>query len=192
MPEDLRITTAMLFQGALLFALIDAAYVPLLAWQVKREYFERLQWPLAICAAIAWFGIWSWATGNFRETVYAYIFPEWALNWIPWMAGAGAAVMAWLLQRLALRSRSWAIPAFCLGGGCTGAITHIWAVYRGIVSKPPMLQGASPYGAVMIAFFEFTFYWCTILLVAAGAKQAWHYAGRLYYRASHNENPITP
>jgi hypothetical protein len=55
-----------------------------------------------------------------------------------------------------------------------------------------MLQGASPYGAVMIAFFEFTFYWCTILLVAAGAEQAKDYAVRLYYRASHNENPITP
>jgi hypothetical protein len=54
-----------------------------------------------------------------------------------------------------------------------------------------MLEGASPYGAVIIAFFEFTFYWCTILLLAAGGEQAWRYAWRLYYRAGHKENPIT-
>jgi hypothetical protein len=29
-----------------------------------------------------------------------------------------------------------------------------------------MLQGASPLAAVVIAFFEYMFYWCTILVLA--------------------------
>jgi hypothetical protein len=36
----------------------------------------------------------------------------------------------------------------------------------GIVSKPPFLRGAHPAAAVTIAFFEFTFYWCAIVLVS--------------------------
>jgi len=58
------------------------------------------------------------------------------------------------------------VLTFCLLGGVLGSLTHIWAVTRGIVTKPPMLQGASPLGAVVFAFFEYIFYWCTILLLA--------------------------
>jgi hypothetical protein len=36
-------------------------------------------------------------------------------------------------------------------------LTHTWAVYRGVVDKPPMLQDASPVAAVVIAFFEYIF-----------------------------------
>jgi hypothetical protein len=34
--------------------------------------------------------------------------------------------------------------------------------HRGVVSKLPVLQGTSPAAAVVIAFFEFIFYWCII------------------------------
>jgi hypothetical protein len=52
-------------------------------------------------------------------------------------------------------------------------VTHLWAVYRGIADKPPMLQGASPTAAVIIAIFEFMFYWCIILSAAALAHKGW-------------------
>ena len=56
---------------------------------------------------------------------------------------------------------------YFLLGGAMGTITHIWAVYRGILEKPPMLQGVSPLSATVFPFFEFVFYWGVILTVAS-------------------------
>ncbi len=166
MDSDIKITTELLYKGALVFALMDAIYVPLLAWRVNREAFRKLKGPLVVAAALVWFGIWAWAIGNFWETVYSYVFPAPIGKWIPALAFvvAGAAVLG--LWAIALRLRGNPILIYCLLGGALGSLTHLWAVYRGIVTRPPMLQGASPLAAVIIAFFEYMFYWCTILVLA--------------------------
>jgi hypothetical protein len=75
MPADVKITTELLYKGALVFALLDAIYIPLLLWRVSTETFRRLKWSLVIAAALVWYVIWSWAIGNFWETVYSYVFP---------------------------------------------------------------------------------------------------------------------
>lgn len=167
MPTDVKITTELLLQGTLLFALIDGIYVPLLAWRLRRDFFLRLKWPLAAAAALVWYGIWAWAIGNFWETVYAYVFPAWARTWTPFIALVGAALAGLGLWVLAARLKGNPVLSFCLLGGSLGTLTHIWAVYRGVVSKPPMLQGASPLAAVVFAFFEYMLYWCIILTLAA-------------------------
>ncbi|HLE90715.1 MAG TPA: hypothetical protein VI753_06160, partial [Anaerolineales bacterium] len=78
MPVDLKITTELLYKGALVFALMDAICIPLLICRVGEETFRRLKWPLVIAAALVWYGIWAWAIGKFWETVYSYVFPAWA------------------------------------------------------------------------------------------------------------------
>jgi hypothetical protein len=166
MPTDVKITTELLYRGALFFALVDAVYVPLLVWRVNKEAFRRMKWSLFIAAALVWYGIWSWAIGNFWDAVYSYVFPAWARTRIPWIAFAMAGIVALGLWMLALRLKWNVILSYCLIGGLVGSLTHIWAVYRGIVANPPMLQGASPLAAVVIAFFEYMFYWCTILVLA--------------------------
>ena len=166
MSADFKITTELLYQGALIFALMDAVCIPLLVWRVSRETFRRLKWNLVIAAALVWFGIWSWAIGNFWETVYSYVFPAWARIWVPWIAFFSAGAVALILWMLAIQTKAKAVPVYCLLGGVLGSLTHIWAVTRGIVTKPPMLQGASPLAAVTIAFFEYVFYWCVILMLA--------------------------
>ncbi len=166
MDTEIKITTELLYTGALVFALMDAVYVPLLARGVNEEAFRKLKGPLVIAAAFVWFGIWSWAIGNFWETVYFYVFPLWLGRWIPWIAFLAAGAVALGLWVLALRLRWNPVLTYCLLGGALGSLTHLWAVYRGIVTKPPMLQGASPLAAVIIAFFEYMFYWCTILVLA--------------------------
>jgi len=166
MPTDIKITTELLILGALVFALMDAIYIPLLIWRVRKETFSRLKWPLAITAALVWFGIWSWAIGNFWETVYMHVFPVWGQAWIPRIAFFTAGGVALGLWVLALRSRWNPILVYCLLGTALGSLTHIWAVVRGIVTEPPMLQGASPLAAVIIALFEYGFYWCVILTLA--------------------------
>ena len=166
MPSDIKITTELLYKGALMFALMDAVFIPFLVWRVKEETFRRLKWPLVIAAALTWYGIWSWAIGNFWEDVYSYLFPAWAQTWVPRIAFIAAGLVAFGLWTLFLRIKGKPVLIYCLLGGILGSITHIWAVYRGIVTTPPMLQGASPLGAVVIAFFEYIFYWCVILTIA--------------------------
>ncbi len=166
MDSDIKITTEMLYEGALVFALMDAIYIPLLAWRVNPEAFRKLKGSLIVAAALVWFGIWAWAIGNFWETVYSYMFPAWIGKWTPALAFVVAGPIALGLWTIALRLRGNPILTYCLLGGALGSLTHLWAVYRGIVTKPPMLQGASPLAAVIIAFFEFMFYWCTILVLA--------------------------
>lgn len=166
MTIDLKITTELLYKGALVFALMDAIYLPLLVWRVGGETFRRMKWPLAFAAALVWFGIWSWAIGNFWETVYSYVFPAWAQIWVPWIALVAAGTVVLGLWMLTIRIKRNFIVTFCLMGGVLGSLTHIWAVHLGIVTKPPILQGASPLAAIVIAFFEYLFYWCVILTLA--------------------------
>lgn len=166
MPAELKVTTVILLQGMLFFALVDAIYVPLLVWRVRGETFQRLKWPFVLAAALVWYGIWAWAIGNFWETVYCYMFPAWGQTYIPRIAFFVAALVALSLWILAQRLKGNPVIILCLLGGALGCLSHIWAVYRGVVSKPPMLQGASPIAAVILAFFEYMFYWCVILTLA--------------------------
>jgi len=163
---QVRITTELLYKAALVFALMDAVCVPLLVWRVRVESFRRLKWPLAISAALVWWGIWSWAIGNYWETFYRYVFPAWLHTWIPWTALVIAGTVSAGLWALSLRLKWNPVLVFLLMGGSLGCITHAWAVYLGIVARPPMLQGASPLAVVTIAFFEFMVYWCVILTLA--------------------------
>ncbi len=166
MDSDIKITTELLYKGALAFALMDAIYVPLLVWRVNPEAFRKLKGSLVVAAALVWFGIWTWAIGNFWETVYSYVFPAWIGKWIPAFAFVAAAAVVLGLWTIALHLKGNPVLTYCLLGGALGSLTHLWAVYRGIVTRPPMLQGASPLAAVTIAFFEYMFYWCTILVLA--------------------------
>jgi len=168
MPTDVKITTELLYQGMLIFALMDAVFVSVLTWRVKRELFHGQKWTLPLAAALVWFGIWRWAIGNYWETVYAYVFPAWGQVWIPIIAFFAAGVSAVGLWLLAIRSRWNPVLVYCLFGGLLGSLTHIWAVFRGVVTKPPMLQGASPLAAIVFAFFEYILYWCVILTLAVG------------------------
>jgi hypothetical protein len=166
MPTDVRVTTELLYQGMLIFALMDAVYIPLLIWRVSEESFRRLKWPLVIAAALVWCGIWAWAIANFWEPVYSYVFPAWAQTWLPWIALVVAGLVALGLWLVTIRLKRNLVLAYCLMGGVIGSLTHVWAVQRGVVREPPMLQGASPLAAVIFAFFEYIFYWCTILALA--------------------------
>jgi len=166
MPIDIKITTEILLKGAAFFALFDLIYVPLLMWRLRVESFARMKWPLAVASGLVWWSIWGWAIGNFWETVYRYVFPAWPQTFIPLIAVVVAPLVALGLWSLTRRVPGNPILIFCLLGGALGSLTHVWAVYRGIVSRPPMLQGASPVAAVVIAFFEYMFYYCVILTLA--------------------------
>src|SRR5512141_655588 len=134
MTSDFKITTELLYKGALVFALMDAVYLPSLVWRVNKEAFRKLKWSLVITAALVWYGIWAWAIGNFWETVYSFVFSSWAQTWVPWIAFVVAGAVALGLWIISIRLKGNFVLIFCLIGGVIGSLTHIWAVYRGIVS----------------------------------------------------------
>ena len=165
-PEDVHITTQILLIGTGMFILLDAITIPFLVWRVKATTFGKSRWVLVLVAGAVWFGIWYWAIDNFWGTVYIYIFPAWARDWIPPVYGLVNAVIGLGLWKLAMWTKYPSI-VFCLLGGIWGILGHIWAVFQGLFTKPPMLQGASPVAAVLISFFEYVFYWCVIAAIAA-------------------------
>jgi hypothetical protein len=164
---DVKVTTEILWRGALFFVLIDFLFVTLVTRLIKPADFHRMKWRLVVIMAIffcALFGI--IASYVFWESVYSYVFPAWARWIIPPAYGILFASYGLLVWWFSFRLRTNAVLIFCFFGGLWGIITHIWAIHRGVLDKPPMLQGADPIAAVVIAAFEFIFYWCVCLSLA--------------------------
>jgi hypothetical protein len=167
--EGVKVTTGILWRAALLFALFDAVLVAYLARFIEPAIFRQLKLAVTLIAGIFWFLIWLVMVIFFWEPVYHYVFPPWSRWLIPPMLGIGFAFAGLLLWWLALLFRSNQVVNFCLFGGLLGMMTHVWAIYRGILEKPPLLQGASPVATSIMPIFEFIFYWCIIL----GAAYLW-------------------
>ena len=166
LPPDFQITTEILWQGTLLFAVVDILFAAILLWRLKSAVFRQIRWELIAITAIFWCLLWVWAISNFWETVYQHMFPSWSCWLIPLFQACLTAGIAALAFHFSYRSRM-PLLTYLLFGGLWGMVTHTWAVYRGIVDRPPMLHGASPLAAVVFPFFEFILYWCTIITFAA-------------------------
>jgi hypothetical protein len=166
-PPDGRVTTEILWKAALIFAPVDAVLVSVLAWRIDARAFRSIKRTLVATTAIFWFAMWMVMTsGLFWESVYHYVFPAWARWFIPPAYGLLFGAVAWLFWQLALRLPGRPVVNYCLLGGLWGALTHLWAISRGILDKPPMLRGASPIAAVVFPIFEFILYWCITVTLA--------------------------
>jgi len=164
---DLKVTTETLWIGALLLAVIDVPFVYFLSRRIKPDAFHDLKWPLIITTGVfvcLLFG--TLMSGIFWESVYHYFFPDWARWLIVPMYGLLFGAAAFAIWWLAVRFRGNPAVNWCILGGVWGMVTHTWAMARGLLEKPPMLQGASPVAVLAIAAFEFIFYWCVILSVS--------------------------
>lgn len=165
--EDLKVTTSLLFQCSAVVALLDGIFLFGLNKLIKPELFLKLKWVLILWTGLVWSGIWWMVLFYFWESVYHFVFPPWSRAWLPIgfaLLMAGASLLFWNVAKSNTRRP---IQIFCLLGGAWGICTHTWAIYRGIMTKPPMLQGASPWAALIFAFFEYIFYWCIIVSLAA-------------------------
>jgi hypothetical protein len=166
LPEGIRITTDTLLQGSILFGLIDLAFLVVLILLVRPERFTGLGRILPAVTAVFWLGVWLWAFAFAWDSIYAYLFPAWSRWIVPPVQALLTGGVAWLAFRLARVWRRAPALVYCLLGGVWGILSHTLAVFLGIVSKPPPLQGASPLAAVGFAFFEFTLYFCVIVLIS--------------------------
>jgi hypothetical protein len=164
--NDIKVTTEILLKGALIFALIDIIFVGILTKFIKHGDLYKMKWKLVSIMAIFFcllFG--SIVSILFWDSVYSYVFPSWARWIIPPLYGLLFSVAGFFFWWIASRSSASQVIIFCLFGGLWGVVTHIMAIQRGILDKPPMLIGASPVAALTIAAFEFIFYWCICLTI---------------------------
>ena len=161
-----QVTTAILWKGAIVFALADLVLLVLLLCLLPPKRFFGLRRWVPPCAFLVWFGIWLGCAVIFWEPVYAHLFPAWSRWLLPPAMGLLFASLSRVMWRLAWR---WSLPpalTFVLLGAALGPLTHLWGLTRGLMDKPPMLQGASPAAALAVAAPEFGFYFGVILLLA--------------------------
>lgn len=179
---DLKVTTEILWKGALAFALIDILMVSVLTRTVSTDIFRRLNFHLPLFMALFFsllFGI--VVSMIFWDTVYGYLFPAIARWIIPPAYGILFAFVGILFYRLSLYLHFKPVLVFCLLGGLWGFLTHLLAIHRGVLEKPPMLRGTSPAAALTLTTFEFIFYWSACLgityliyLVSSGYSKEKH------------------
>lgn len=174
LPPDFVLTTEILWRGAAMFAAIDLIFIPLLAWRVSPESFGNLKWNLVAIAAFFWAALWRWVLDWGWTPVYQYLFPPWLRAWLPWLQGMHFAIITLIFWSVAIRFRR-SVPVFILLGGVWGIVTHTWALYLGVVTKPPILMGASPVAVLAVAAFEFMFYECIILMISLILSTVWRW-----------------
>jgi hypothetical protein len=180
--EGLRVTTSLLWRATIVLSLVAAALLPLVVRMVPRERFATLKTHVVGATFLVWLVLWSVMVVAYWQSVYSYFFPAW-LRWpLPLLMATGFAAASWPLWHLARRFQRWPALAFVLLGAMLGPLTHTWAVLRGIVTKPPLLQGASPVAAVSISAPEFAIYFTIILCLAALSRSTSDRYGRRSYR----------
>jgi uncharacterized membrane protein len=164
--ENLKVTSEILWRGALLFAIIDLVFVSILARTIKPGDLFKMKWALTIIMALFFFILFgSVVSILFWDSVYRYVFPYWTRWIIPPVYGLLFSLAGLLFWWIATRIKIYPVVIFCLLGGLWGVTTHIIAINRGILDKPPMLKGSGPVAALTVAAFEFIFYWCTCLTI---------------------------
>ncbi len=168
------VTSAVLWWGVLIAAPLDAAFLWILAGQIKTGTFRRLKWPIVWTTAAYFAVVWAVVVcGFFWEPVYHYLYPAWSRPLLPVAYGLGFGCAGWISWRLALYLRGSATVFFCVFVGLWGMAGHAGGVHRGLVEKPPMLHGASAAAVVLFSGFEFVFYGGVILTIAALLARAW-------------------
>jgi hypothetical protein len=163
-PNDIKVTTDILWKGAIFFALIDVFLIIILTKIIKPEDLFKMKRRLIIFMAIFFcvlFG--SIVSIVFWDSVYSFVFPSWIRWIIPPSYGLLFSLVGLFFWWLAFRLPTNPVASFCILGGLWGLTTHILAIQRGILEKPLMLQGASSISALTIATFEFIFYWSICL-----------------------------
>jgi hypothetical protein len=164
--DDLKVTTEILWKGALLFASFDLIFASILTKILKPDDFFKMKWRLIFVMVIFFFALFGFVVSIlFWDSVYSYVFPSWARWIIPPLYGLIFSLVGLSFWWLAFKVTSFPVIVFCIFGGIWGVITHILAIQHGILEKPPMLMGTSPVAALTIAAFEFFFYWCICLTI---------------------------
>ncbi|MDT8305117.1 MAG: hypothetical protein RRC07_04220 [Anaerolineae bacterium] len=164
------------WEAALIWGVVAAALLWLLARTVRRPALERVRWAVPVAAALFWgifatvlvYGMWASYYEYFYSTRLRLIIPLYA----PLLYAVVGTFLWWAARRLPGN------PAvtFCLLGGLESLAEHLIAIYAlDILERVPLLQGSDPLAVLAFAFPEYVVYWGIVLALAAILARFWTY-----------------
>lgn len=112
MYENVIVTTGILVQGAIGFAILDIVFISILTWRITPYFFTQLKWLLVIFSGMVWFGIWKWVLSVFWDSVYVFVFPIWGKHWLPYLFGVLMAGVSLGIWSFAVKTRYHPLPFF--------------------------------------------------------------------------------
>ena len=171
MAETGRVTSELLWRATVIAALIDVPLLLLVARRVSPELFRQLKWHLAGAAFAVYAALWgTFASVYFWDAVYKALFPEWSRWLLPVGYGLLFGAIALGFWRVSLTAARWQAVWFSLLGGLVSLVGHGIGIRRGLL-RVPLLAEASAASALVFGVFEFTFYWCAIVGLAAASRR---------------------
>jgi hypothetical protein len=177
MTEVPQLTSALMWKATAIAATLDVPLLLAVGWLVAPETFRRLKWQLVAAAgllyAVLWFAV---GTITYWDAVYAHVFPAWSRWLLPFWFGAVFGAAALLFWAIGLRAGRWPAAWFALLGGLASLVGHGIGISRGLM-RVPMLAQASAVSALVFGVFEFVFYWCAIVGIAAAMRHVGRLAG---------------
>ena len=169
--ESSRLTPDLLWRATAVALLIDIPLVSLVNHLVPSALFRRLKWYLAVAAFLLYVVLWAgFASPYFWDSVYQAVFPGWS-RWLlpPWF-GVMYGLLGLLFWRMASAASQREVVWFVCLGGVVSLVGHGIGIARGLL-RVPLLSEASPVSALVFGVFEFIFYWCVIVAVAAAGRR---------------------
>lgn len=168
--ESGRVTSELLWQSAAIALLVDVPLLLLVARCVSAALFRQLKWQLGVAAGLVYALLWGvFASWSFWDAVYRAVFPGWSRWLLPIWFGALFGLAALAFWRICVLAARWQAVCFVLLGGALSLVGHGIGIRRGLL-RVPLLAAASPASALVFGVFEFIFYWCGIVALAAAAR----------------------
>jgi hypothetical protein len=113
--NDIKVTSEILWRGALLFAAIDIVFVSIIIKIIKPSDLFKMKWTLVIVMAIFFTFLFGFIISFlFWNSVYSYVFPSWARWIIPPVYGLLFSVAGLFFWWIASHSPMNRVIIFCL------------------------------------------------------------------------------
>ncbi len=174
MPTDMTITTDFMWATTILAVPLDVLLVMALVRAVPRERFVRVKRTVPLLVAALFALLWTWVLWGFPgEMGYKNLFPG-AWRWLtPPIMGCAYGLLALAFWRVALLLPGVPVLTFSVLGGLISIPGHLFGIYaRGLFEKVPALREVSVLSALVFGFFEFTFYFGAVALMAGALDRA--------------------
>jgi hypothetical protein len=165
---ETALTDDLFWRAALVWGVVAASVVWLLARYVRLTWLEQVRWAIPLAAAFFW-GIFATVLVWSRWGDYYRFFYSSRLRLIvPLYAPLFYAIASLFLWWIARRLPGNPAVSFCLLGGLEALVEHLAGIYLfGILERVPLLQGSRPLAVLAFALPEYVVYWGAVLGLAA-------------------------
>lgn len=160
------ITSAQMWEVTGVVAVVDIVLGVLLSRMIRPPWPPKLSPTLLILGTCGFAVLFGWAFWTYWSSCYAAALPPWVKPLAP-LLGATEGALGWVFWGIARKASRGAVALFLVLGGLESLPGHLHAVYgRRLLEHCLPVLGVSPASALVLAFFEYAFYWSVILLLS--------------------------